>query len=283
MKMSHLIQIDWLNQHLHDPQVRVVDCRFVLGNPDAGRTAYETEHLPGAVYFDLERDLSGPKAAHGGRHPLPDLEELAAKLGRAGIGADTKVVAYDDQGGAMASRLWWLLTYMGHDNAFVLNGTFAEWKAQGLPVTAEVPEFAPAIFPLQVRPELAVSMEEVKQKRAEEGVVLIDSREAARYRGEQEPIDPVAGHIPGALNSFWKDSLNEAGRWKSAEEQKARFEQMEEIAKAREIIVYCGSGVTACPNVLALREAGYENVKLYLGSWSDWCSYPDNPIAKAER
>jgi thiosulfate/3-mercaptopyruvate sulfurtransferase len=283
MNMSHLIQIDWLNEHLEDPQVRVVDCRFVLGNPAAGQQAYAAGHLPGAVYFDLEQDLSAPKQAHGGRHPLPDLEALAAKLGRAGIGADTKVVAYDDQGGAMASRLWWLLTYMGHDNAFVLNGTYADWTAQGLATSQEVTEFARDSFPLNVRADLAVSMAEVQQKRTEEGVVLIDSREAMRYRGEQEPIDPVAGHIPGAVNSFWKDSLNEAGRWKSADEQKARFAENDDVAKAKEIIVYCGSGVTACPNVLALREAGYENVKLYLGSWSDWCSYQDNPIAKDER
>ncbi len=276
---SNLVSFEWLSKRLDDKAVRLVDCRFVLGQPDVGASAYRAEHLPAAVYFDLERDLSAPIGEHGGRHPLPDLEELACKLGQHGIGNDDQIVAYDDQGGAMASRFWWLLKYMGHDKVAVLEGSFTAWKEAGLPTTSEIAPVSATSFTVQSQPDMLVQMEEVRTKLGNGETLLIDSREGVRYLGLQEPIDPVAGHIPGAVNHFWKESLNEDGTWKSAAEQKLRFQALD---PERDVIVYCGSGVTACPNVLALHEAGHRKVKLYAGSWSDWVSYKENPIATGE-
>jgi thiosulfate/3-mercaptopyruvate sulfurtransferase len=275
----------WLLARLYEPDIVIVDCRFSLGKVTEGQEAYDAERIPGAVYFDLERDLSAAKGEHGGRHPLPELEELAGKLGRAGIDASIRVVAYDDQGGAMASRFWWLLRYMGHEKVYVLDGGYSQWKAAGFPVTSETPPVrVPKRFEVQLQSQMAVGVEAVRDVVAgaagsSDVAVLIDSRERPRYLGETEPIDPVAGHIPGAINRFWKDALTEQGQWKDATGQRARFEGLH---PDQEVIVYCGSGVTACPNVLALAEAGFRNVKLYVGSWSDWVSYPDNPVATGE-
>ncbi|KEO84806.1 sulfurtransferase [Tumebacillus flagellatus] len=274
---SQLVSLQWLSDHLHDSNVRILDCRFALGQSHSGRDAYLQDHIPGAFYCDLEQDLSGIVEAHGGRHPLPDLDELAAKLGGIGIDADTTVVVYDDQGGAMASRAWFLLRYLGHDKTFVLDGTYSHWKAAGRPITDEIPTPTAKSFTPSIQDEQVYHIDDVKKRIGQPGVTLIDSREERRYLGLEEPIDPVAGHIPTAIHSFWKDSLTESGTWKSGDEQRERFS---DLNPDDEIIVYCGSGVTATPNILALREAGFRNVKLYAGSWSDWCSYPDNPIAK---
>ncbi|HEU4964164.1 MAG TPA: sulfurtransferase [Bacilli bacterium] len=277
---THLKSLDWLREHLTDANLRIVDCRFVLGQPQAGRTAYDQSHIPGAIHADLEQDLSAPVApnGHGGRHPLPDLDTFVRKLGQWGIDANTTVLAYDDQGGAMASRFWWMLTYLGHKNTYLLNGTLTHWLQRDLPVTAEVPSVTATLFTPDLQKDLLVSMSDVQAKRNSPDTVLIDSREPMRYRGEQEPIDKAAGHIPGAHNRFWKDALHADNTWKSPAEQQVRFAALN-LDPQQEVIVYCGSGVTACPNVLALKEAGFEQVKLYLGSWSDWISYADNPIA----
>lgn len=273
---TNLVSLKWLLEHLEDEQVKIVDCRFLLGTPHAGGEAYQQGHLPGAVYFDLEKDMSGTKQAHGGRHPMPDWDVFVDKLGKAGISEKMKVVAYDDQGGAMASRFWWLLQFLGHEQAYVLDGGYSHWISNGYPTTMEVPDPAAAVFHPNYQHEMLIGIEEVKERKEQEGVILMDSREEKRYRGIEEHIDPVAGHIPGAVNYFWKDVLKEDGTWKRAEQLKDRFTGVD---PAKEVIVYCGSGVTACPNILALREAGYDNVKLYAGSWSDWCSYQENPVA----
>jgi thiosulfate/3-mercaptopyruvate sulfurtransferase len=229
------------------------------------------------VYMDLERDLSAPVGKHGGRHPLPDVGELAAKLGRAGIDRGTRVVAYDDQGGAMASRLWWLLRYMGHDAVYVMDQGYSAWKAAGYPVTDAQPAIrVPKRYEPEVQASMLADVDAVRAASRDGSSVLVDSRETRRYLGLEEPIDRVAGHIPGARNWFWKDNLDEQGRWRSAEQLEERFAALEKDAP---IIVYCGSGVTACPNVLALEAAGYRNVKLYAGSWSDWISDSTNPVA----
>jgi thiosulfate/3-mercaptopyruvate sulfurtransferase len=277
--MTHLVSLDWLHQHLHDPRVIIVDCRFQLGQPDAGRNAYRQDHIPGAFYLDLEQDLSGPLSTHGGRHPLPEPELFAKTVGAIGIDDSVTVVAYDNQGGAMAGRLWWLLTYLGHPQARVLNGSYSLWKKQGYPVSTELPSAQPRLFQPRVQPQMVATMENVKAKLQDPETVIIDSREAVRYRGEKEPIDPVAGHIPGAKHYFFKEAFAEEGQLKQSE---ALEEHFANIPKDKEVIVYCGSGVTATPNILALREAGYHRVKLYAGSWSDWISYPDNPIATGE-
>ncbi|MEF3305281.1 sulfurtransferase [Paenibacillus sp. GYB003] len=277
--MGTIVEFGWLAERLNDAGIVIADCRFTLGQPDAGRNAYAEGHLPGAVYFDLERDLSGPVGKHGGRHPLPDMDAFAQKVGQAGIDSSKTVVVYDDQGGAMASRLWWMLRYAGHDGVKLLEGGYGAWKAAGYPTETAVPTPIAARFEASPRPDMLLSMEDVKARLGRSGTTLIDAREPRRYQGLEEPIDPVAGHIPGAINRFWKDGLDETGRWKNAARQKARFAGLN---PADEIVVYCGSGVTACPNVLALTEAGFANVKLYGGSWSDWISYEGNPIATGE-
>ncbi|HEX7057017.1 MAG TPA: sulfurtransferase [Bacilli bacterium] len=279
--MQNVVPIAWLAAKLASDGDKpvIVDCRFDLADPAAGKAAYDDGHIPGAVYMHLERDLSGPVGEHGGRHPLPAADSLARLFGQAGIGNDTVVVAYDDQGGAFASRLWWMLKYVGHDAVAVLEQGFSAWKRAGYPVTRDVEPHPAKAFAANVRPDMLLSMREVKERLHRDDVVLLDSRDGARYRGEAEPIDPVAGHIPGAKNAFWKEGLRPDGSWKTPAEQQARFGA---IAPDKEVVVYCGSGVTACPNVIALIDAGFRNVKLYGGSWSDWCSYKDNPIATGE-
>lgn len=279
IKVKNIVTMAWLAEHLHDPNVAVADCRFMLSKPDAGRAAYEEGHIPGAVYVDMERDMSGPAREHGGRHPLPDLGIFALRMGELGIDGDTTVVAYDDQGGPFAARLWWMLTFLGHRRVHVLDGGFSAWKAAGYPVETEIVRREAKHFSPRVTTGMMIAVEELRRKLGQPGVAIVDSREPSRYRGEHEPIDRKAGHIPGAVNCFWKDGVDEDGKWRGAGEQAARFRR---IDPAAEVIVYCGSGITACPNVLALKEAGYENVRLYVGSWSDWVSYEENPVATGE-
>jgi thiosulfate/3-mercaptopyruvate sulfurtransferase len=280
MAGSNLVSMEWLDEHLDDPYVKIVDCRFTLGKPESGLNEYTKLHIRGAFFLDLEKDLSAPKGEHGGRHPLPDVHELSKRLGEIGVHSDVKVVAYDDQGGAMASRLWWLLNYMGHREAYILNGSFSMWKKSGYPVTAQLPKSVPAEFKPAVQEDMLVTVDEVKNKLHKDGVVLIDSRDERRYLGIEEPIDAIAGHIPGAEHYFWQEGLSPEGLWMPGTTQKERFR---EVKPTDEVIVYCGSGVTACPNILALKEAGYTNLKLYAGSWSDWISYPDNPIETGKK
>jgi thiosulfate/3-mercaptopyruvate sulfurtransferase len=282
--MNVIVQPRWLLARMYEPDLVIVDCRFQLGAPEAGRKAYEQDHIPGALYADLEADLSAPITEHGGRHPLPDTQSFAAFIGKLGIGQDTRVVAYDDQGGAFAARLWWLLRYHGHQKTYILDGGYAKWNELGYPVSdAKPPVIVPKTFVPDIQADMLVSMQDVRERLGNSGTLLIDSREPRRYRGEEEPIDRKAGHIPGARNLFWKDVLNSEGMWKSVEEQKQRLAEAGlDPNSGQEIIVYCGSGVTACPNVLALEQAGYRNVKLYAGSWSDWISYSENPVATGD-
>ncbi len=278
--MKNIVSMKWLLARLYESDLVIVDCRFQLGSPDAGRQAYEESCIPGAVYFDLEKDLSAPVGEHGGRHPLPDIGELAAKLGKASIDETVRVVAYDDQGGMNASRFWWLLRYMGHEKVYVMDQGFTAWKQAGYPVTSAAPPIrVPKKFAPRLQESMLADVEDVRQAVREGSDVLIDSREAPRYRGEVEPMDKKAGHIPTAKNRFWKEGQGTDGQWKNADEQRTRFADLQEDDR---VIVYCGSGVTACPNVLALEEAGFKNVRLYAGSWSDWISYADNPIATGE-
>ncbi|HEY9617647.1 MAG TPA: sulfurtransferase [Microcoleaceae cyanobacterium] len=271
---SPLISVAWLRDHLNDPRVVIVDCRFALMQPDLGQQQYQEAHIPGAYYLDLNRDLSSPVAEHGGRHPLPDVTALAAKLSAMGIVSDaaerTLVVAYDDSRFAFASRLWWLLRYLGHDLVAVLDGGFAAWQAAGYPVTSDIPASQAGNFIPQLQPDTVVDIEQVKARKHLPNVVLVDAREGERYRGEREPIDPVAGHIPGAVNYPWQDVTDAQGLAKPIAAQQQRWQSVE---SAEEVIVYCGSGVTACVNLLSLELAGIKTGKLYAGSWSDWCSY----------
>ncbi|SMF76007.1 thiosulfate/3-mercaptopyruvate sulfurtransferase [Paenibacillus uliginis N3/975] len=277
--MKYIVSMKWLLARMFEPDLVIVDCRFTLGQPETGRQGYKEGHIPRAVYLDLDKDLSSPLSSHGGRHPLPDMNVFAGKLGHAGIDKEKRVVIYDDQSGMVASRLWWMLKYTGHQNVYIMDQGFSAWKNASYPVTAETPVVIPVRYEPEIQQTMLVDVEDVIQAINNGSAYLIDSREQRRYEGVEEPIDPVAGHIPGAVNYFWKELLNEQGRWISIEEILQRFH---DVPKDKDVIVYCGSGVSACPNVLALEEAGFTNVKLYGGSWSDWISYEDNPIATGE-
>ena len=279
--MKFSVNKEWLIDQLENEQVKIVDCRFALGNSDEGKSLYQESHIPGAFYFDLEKQLSSPVSKHGGRHPLPDMDQLRLEIEKVGIDNAKIVVAYDGGEGQFASRFWWLLTYMGHENVFVLNEGFKGWKEAGYPTTKEVPNFDPASFKVDLQEEMLASYEEVKDvvsSNKKNSPILIDSRDESRYLGEVEPIDRVPGHIPGAIHKFWAEGF-ELGSFKTGEEQKKRFTEIDENEP---VIVYCGSGVTATPNYMALKMAGYNNVKLYAGSYSDWVSYVDNPVAKGK-
>lgn len=282
MLTSPLVTIDWLHQRLagsSDLDIQVIDCRFALSDPDLGRKQYETAHIPGAYYLDLNRDLSSPVGIHGGRHPLPDDPVLAAKLAAMGINSHTLVVAYDDSRFGFAARLWWLLRYYGHDRVALLDGGYRNWVKAGYPVASELPQsttlgnFAP-----QVQADRIVDIDRVKAILDSPTHILIDSREVDRYLGKTEPIDPVAGHIPSAVNYPWQGVTNPEGFALPIAEQQQRWQaispDLEPLAQPLiERIVYCGSGVTACVNLLSLELAGITDAKLYPGSWSDWISY----------
>jgi thiosulfate/3-mercaptopyruvate sulfurtransferase len=270
IEIPYLVRESWLADRGDDPQTIAVDCRFSLADPHLGRQQYQQSHIPGAYYLDLDRDLSSPVQERGGRHPLPDPEQLAGKLTAMGIQRETLVVAYDDSNAAFASRLWWLLRYLGHDRVALLDGGWSGWVAEGYPVSDVVPEPQQGNFVPQVRSDWIVDLETVKARKDLPGVVLIDSREGDRYRGEREPIDPLAGHIAGAVNYFWREACDDRGYFRPPSEQQQRWTQLD---PKEEIIVYCGSGVTACVNLWSMAVAGIPTAKLYPGGWSDWCSY----------
>ncbi|WP_078432155.1 sulfurtransferase [Metabacillus halosaccharovorans] len=278
--MKYVVNKEWLNEQLQNGQVKIVDCRFELGNSLKGEKLYQESHIPGAVYFDLEKQLSAPVAKHGGRHPLPDINQFKLDIEKAGIDNTKAVVAYDGGEGQYASRFWWLLTFIGHENVYVLNEGFKGWVEAGYTTTKEIPKFELTNFDVDIQKEMLATYEVVKEivQKKKKSPILIDSREEQRYLGEIEPIDRLAGHIPGAIHKFWAEGL-EQGIYKNTEEQKRRFS---ELNQEEPIIVYCGSGVTATPNYIALKIAGYKNVKLYAGSYSDWVSYDENPVEKGK-
>ncbi|MFC4559875.1 sulfurtransferase [Virgibacillus kekensis] len=280
--MSTIVNCEWLHERLNDDpeNMVVVDVRFYLNDAEAGRKAYLKDHIPNAVYLDLEKDLSDKPQKHGGKHPLPDMETFVAKLGNIGINNDTDVVIYDQSNDMFAARLWWLLDYVGHEKIFLLDGGYDEWVNQGYEVSDEIPTLTSSKkFIPDFQKYTVADIEEVKEKMETGAATLIDSRARARYLGKTEPLYIKAGHIPGAKNFFWKDVLDDRGKWKSPAELEDNFSA---LSKDDEIIVSCGSGVSACPNILALRTAGYKNVKLYPGSFSDWISYPENKVTKGE-
>lgn len=260
-----------LHQHLHDPSWRVVDCRFQLDDTEAGRRAYQAGHIPGALYAHLDEDLSGPIIPQKtGRHPLPSVAETEALFSRLGIDRKVQVVVYDDKGGAIAARLWWMLRWLGHEAVAVLDGGWSAWIARAYPVEENVPNVAPRTFVAQERTDWTLNADEVEAIRQDEDWALIDSRTPERYRGEQEPIDPVAGHIPGARNAPHPETVGPEGTYRSAEELRAHFQQVAGKRPAEQTVFYCGSGVTACRNILAYKAAGLGDARLYPGSWSEW-------------
>lgn len=277
-----LISAADLAAHIDDPAWVVVDCRHDLMNLAAGRGAYASGHLPGAVFADIETVLSGVKnGADGvflGRHPLPDREVLAEALRDFGIDDTTQVVAYDAHGGMFAARLWWLLRWLGHEAVAVLDGGLAAWEAAGQPLTTEVRTRPRGALSVRASFVPTVTVREVLDNLESGKRIVIDARAADRYRGENETIDPVGGHIPGAKNRFFKDNLGPDGRFKDAAQLREEFGAL--IDKPETAIMQCGSGVTACHNLLALEVAGLPGAALYPGSWSEWVGDPARPVAK---
>jgi thiosulfate/3-mercaptopyruvate sulfurtransferase len=260
--------------------VRLVDCGFDLVDTALGERDFAAGHLPGAVYAHLDRDLSGAKTGRNGRHPLPARAAFAATLGRLGIGADTPVVAYDRQGGGYAARLWWMLRWMGHDAVAVLDGGAKAWLAAGGALVAGTAAPAP-LPPYPERPARAALVDTATLAARLGRGTLIDARAAARFRGETEPFDAIAGHIPGALNRFHADNLQPDGRFRPAAELRVAFAPLLGLASPADAVHSCGSGVTACHNLLAMEHAGLPGSALYGGSWSEWSSDPARPVARA--
>jgi thiosulfate/3-mercaptopyruvate sulfurtransferase len=281
MSYKTLISTGELANHLNDDTWAIVDCRFSLDQPERGRQEYMQAHIPSAVYAHLNKDLSGPVIpGKTGRHPLPSLEVMAETFSNWGISDNIQVVAYDDSGGSMAARLWWLLRWLGHDNAAVLDGGWNRWRSEDLPIRNGEEYRKPQVFNPRLRSELVVDAAEVLAHLNDPAVRIIDARAAERYRGEIEPIDPVAGHIPGATSVPFTENLGADGRFLPPEQLGIRFQTLLGNVPPEQTIFYCGSGVTAAHNVLALAHAGLGDARLYAGSWSDWITDPDRPIEK---
>ncbi|MCK6387820.1 sulfurtransferase [Zoogloea sp.] len=261
------------------PSWRIFDCRFRLADPGFGKRAYAEGHLPGAMFLDLEEDLSGPVSGLNGRHPLPDPQLLAAKLGSLGVGPDTQVVAYDDTGGMFAARLWWLLRWLGHSRVAVLDGGLQAWAAGGKPVDTALPEPLACHFEASLQRDMKVNADYVLSHLDDPEVLVIDARAPDRFRGENETLDPVGGHIPGAINRFFQDNLGADGCFKQAAVLQEEFGKLIKGGDAHKVVAQCGSGVTACHNLLAMEAAGLDGARLYPGSWSEWCADPARPIA----
>jgi thiosulfate/3-mercaptopyruvate sulfurtransferase len=278
MSASPLVDAAELQRHLGDPSWVVVDCRFTLTDAAAGRAAYERSHIPGARYADLDRDLARRPGPRDGRHPLPSPRELAERLGSWGIDNVTTVVAYDEGNGAIAARLWWLLGWLGHERRLVLDGGFAAWQTAKLPVETHLPRWQATKFePRRVAEDSVVATEGVAGFQ-DRGGLLVDARGAPRYRGDQEPIDPVAGHVPGAVNRPFAMNVSEAGHFRPPAELARELTQLLDGRAPPQVAAMCGSGVTACHLLLAMAVAGLPGGKLYAGSWSEWIRDPTRPV-----
>jgi thiosulfate/3-mercaptopyruvate sulfurtransferase len=271
-----LVSTSVLASHINDPVI--VDCRAKLDDEGWGQREYQAAHIPGAVYADLNRDLSGPKSGTNGRHPLPDPQALALTFGRLGIASGRQVVAYDHDTGQWASRLWWLLRWLGHDAVAVLDGGFSKWLAEGRPTASGIEHPHPREFVAAPRRDMAVDVATVATRVGSPEWRLLDARAPERYRGEVEPIDRTPGHIPGARNHFFGDNVTADKTFKTPEQLRAEFASAIGGTPADRLICYCGSGVTACHNLLAMEHAGIHGAKLYVGSWSEWSADPTRPI-----
>jgi thiosulfate/3-mercaptopyruvate sulfurtransferase len=280
-----LIEPAELIRHLGDPDWAIVDCRFDLALPEWGAQAFAAGHIPHALYAHLDRDLSAPRTARSGRHPLPQIEVLAATFGRFGIDEQVQVIAYDQGPGAFAARLWWLLRWLGHPQVAVLNGGLAAWQRAGLPLSTESEPRTPRHFTAHPDPRLLAGTSEVAAAVRSGALtrgqpLLVDARSADRFAGENETIDPVAGHIPGARNHPFAGNLDAQGRFLEAGQLRRSWDNTVRGASPRLLIAMCGSGVTACHNLLALEVAGLSGARLYAGSWSEWITDPAHPVAR---
>lgn len=274
-----LIPTTALASRLTDAQWLIVDCRFDLAQPAAGETAYRAGHIPGAIYAHLDRDLSSAITPNTGRHPLPDPERFAATLGRWGVTADTQVIAYDADNGMYASRLWWLLRWVGHRAVAVLDGGFKAWTAAGLPTSTEIPARSRTNFQARPNRDLWLDAQQVQERVQQADWRLLDARAPERFAGKVEPLDTVAGHVPGARNHPFASNLGSDGRFGAPEELRRRYEQSQAGVADGHTIVMCGSGVSACHLLLAMEVAGKPGARLYAGSWSEWIRDAKRPVA----
>ena len=281
MSYSTLVSCAQLASHLDDVEWRVFDCRHQLSDVDYGARAYAEGHLPGAFFVHLDRDLSSPMTGGNGRHPWPDAQRLADWLGTAGVSPKTQVVVYDDAGGMVAARLWYLLRWLGHERVALLDGGFGEWARQGRPLSTELPTSAPVVFAEKIVPrDWLLGADAVLANIEPGGLLLVDARAPDRFRGENETIDPVGGHIPGARNRFFRDNLDADGLFRPAAELRSEFTELLADFSPQQTVMYCGSGASACVNLLAMEVAGLPGARLYAGSWSEWCSDPARPVAR---
>lgn len=279
MNYQTIISSEQLIAHSNDPDWVIVDCRFSLADSEAGFTAYRHGHIPNARYAHLDRDLSSQITQLTGRHPLPYQTVFINKLAQWAINNNSQVVVYDDASGAFAGRLWWLLRYFGHDGVAVLEGGYKHWQKRGYPVTTDLPNIKPSTFRAYINENQVLSALDVENGIARKDICLIDARTSERFLGKQEPIDPVAGHIPGAINMPFQLNLDNEGLFWPADILRQQFSQLIGDRQPEQIVHMCGSGVTACHNLLAMEIAGLPGSKLYAGSWSEWISNKNRPVA----
>ncbi len=284
MPIAQLISPQALDLKKEQAGLVILDCRFALEDPDYGQRSYAEGHIAGSSFADLGRDLSGPVVKGvTGRHPLPDPEQLVERLRTWGVNADSEIVLYDDGPGAFAARAWWLLAWLGkRDGVFILDGGLKAWHAAGLPLSLDPPGTPRGSFSGTADNSLVLSTEQLQQRLGQPTLTLLDARAQPRFRGEVEPIDPVAGHIPGAQCAAFSENLGSDGRFLSADQLKQRFAAKLGDRSPTELVAYCGSGVTACHNLFALCLAGYPLASLYAGSWSEWITDPKRAVAKGD-
>lgn len=276
--LKNIVDAQWLLDNFNNDRLVLLDCRFDLNDREYGEKEYKKSHIKGAYYVDLEKDLTGNKKEHGGRHPLPEIDKFIERMQSLGINNNSIIVIYDDGDLPAASRLWWMLKYIGMDRVYVLESGFNQWKKKGLETTDEIPMVrSNGKLDINIQSHMICDIKAVKESMGNKNAVIIDSRAKDRYLGIVEPIDKRGGHIPGALNYFWKDIFND-NKIKNEKELRLKFKELSEYEK---IIIHCGSGITACPNIIAMDEIGIKPV-LYLGGWSDWVSYDENQAIKGE-
>lgn len=274
-----IVSTSELAAHLADPDWIILDCQHDLINHAFGRESYAKEHIPGAHFVSMEDDMAGVKTGRNGRHPLPTPDALVATFSRLGITAGRQVVAYDSSQNNYAGRVWWTLRWLGFKSVAVLDGGLGKWKAESRPLTAEVPAPRPASFSGTPDDSMRVSADAILASIGKPGMKVVDARAADRYSGAAETIDPVGGHIPGALLRFWKENINPDGTYKNPEVLRAEFQRLLGSTPPSEVVHQCGSGVSACNNMVAMEMAGLPGARLYVGSWSEWCSDPSRPVA----
>jgi thiosulfate/3-mercaptopyruvate sulfurtransferase len=280
MAFDILVSTDTLAAHLQDPNWLIFDCRFDLDDLDLGFSQYLAGHIPGAVYVHLNEDLSAKTTPHTGRHPLPDPDTFAKKCAAWGIQPDKQVVVYDAAGGSFADRMWWMLRAIGHLAVAVLDGSYPKWLAENRPITQGIEHPRPVegnLAGISFDPQMLVNADAVQQVLNNSAYLLIDARAAERFNGLNETRDPIAGHIPGAVNRYYGLDLNPDGTFKSSQELQSEFKVLLGGVLPENVILYCGSGVTSCHLLVAMEAAGMKGARIYAGSWSEWCRNPDRP------